>query len=443
MKATPIILSGGDLLISLCVYLLTVSWLLARDYTKTEVLVFVVICLATAFFAELYGNIRKKADEILIRIVSSMALAFCSLLFLSAVVPQISFQWPILVPSLALIGVLQYAWHLRCQGILSAPLMTQKTLILGTGNLAQDIRREMDRVKSVHRFAGYIRASDETWDGIQEDLAGSTEDLSDIIQNKEASNLVIALRQRRGQMPVKEILRCKLKGVQVIDGLDYYERLTGKLMIERTNYSWFIYSDGFRLTSFMRLHKRMFDIFWALIGITLSLPIYPFVILAIKIDSPGPIFFRQKRVGLDEEEFEILKFRTMVQDAEKKSGAVWAQKNDPRITRLGNFLRKTRIDELPQLFNVLHGDMSFIGPRPERMAFVTELNEQIPFYAKRHFVKPGITGWAQVRYPYGASVEDAKEKLKYDLYYIKNYSIFLDLMIISETIKVVLFGRGR
>jgi exopolysaccharide biosynthesis polyprenyl glycosylphosphotransferase len=218
--------------------------------------------------------------------------------------------------------------------------------------------------------------------------------------------------------------------------------MTGKLLLEHINPSWLIFSHGFRITNVSRLTKRVMDFSIALAGLFLALPILALVSLLIKLDSPGPVLFRQKRVGESDRIFTLLKFRTMRQDAENSTGAVWAQKNDPRVTRIGGFLRKSRIDEIPQLFNVLKGDMSLLGPRPERPEFMTELKGIIPYYSERHYVKPGVTGWAQVRYPYGASVADALEKLRYDMYYIKNWSLVFDLVIVFETIKVVLLGRG-
>jgi sugar transferase (PEP-CTERM system associated) len=228
----------------------------------------------------------------------------------------------------------------------------------------------------------------------------------------------------------------------VVDGLSFYEEITGKLAIENINPSWFIFSDGFRLTPFMHIHKRAFDLFFAALGLLMTMPILPLLALAIRLESPGPILFRQLRVGENEKTFLLYKFRSMRQDAESATGAVWAQVNDPRVTRLGKFLRKSRLDEIPQLFNVLKGDMSFVGPRPERPEFIEKLKERIPYYGSRHCVKPGVTGWAQVSYPYGASEADALEKLRYDLYYIKNYSPSLDFLIILETVKVVLGGKG-
>jgi len=257
-----------------------------------------------------------------------------------------------------------------------------------------------------------------------------------------ADLIVVALSERRGIFPLRDVLRCKLNGIEIMDAPSFYERVTGSLMLEQITPSWIIFSSGFRRTSLLTLIKRASDIVLSMIGLLLIMPFVPFIALAIKLDSPGPLLFSQVRVGSREKPFKLYKFRTMGRDAEKASGAVWAEKNDPRVTRVGAFLRNSRIDEIPQLYNVLKGDMSFIGPRPERPEFVENLKKIIPYYSKRHFIKPGVTGWAQVKYPYGASVHDAVEKLRYDLYYIKHFSIVLDLLIFFETIKVVVFGRG-
>jgi sugar transferase (PEP-CTERM system associated) len=266
--------------------------------------------------------------------------------------------------------------------------------------------------------------------------------LVDTVRNEKAKKIVISLSERRGVLPIKDLLACKLSGVEVVDAPSFYEELTGKLLIEDIKPSWFVLSDGFRKTGFRSISKRIFDILFAIICLAITVLYVPIIALLIKLDSRGSVFFRQVRTGEGGKDFLIYKFRTMRQDAESETGAVWAQKNDTRITRMGRFLRKSRLDELPQLFNVLKGDMSFIGPRPERPEMITALEVIIPYYSERHSVKPGITGWAQVKYSYGGSVEDAIEKLKYDLFYIKHMSLFLDLLILLETVKVVLFGRG-
>jgi len=268
------------------------------------------------------------------------------------------------------------------------------------------------------------------------------EGLLEMVKREKADKIVVSLSERRGSFPLNDVLSCKMSGIEVVDANSFYEQVMGKLLLENINPSWFIFSDGFRITPGLLLGKRISDVLFSVVGLIICSPIIPFIALAIKISSPGPIFFKQVRVGEREKPFVLYKFRTMGQDAEKKSGAVWAQKDDPRVTKVGKFLRVSRLDEIPQMFNVLRGDMSFVGPRPERPEFVEKLKELIPYYSKRHFVKPGITGWAQVKYQYGASVDDAIEKLRYDLYYIKNLSLALEMLIVLETIKVVLFGRG-
>jgi sugar transferase (PEP-CTERM system associated) len=233
-----------------------------------------------------------------------------------------------------------------------------------------------------------------------------------------------------------------MSGIEVIDAVTFYESMNKKLFIENITPSWFIFSSGFRISTMLRFCKRLLDIGGALIGLVICLPLFPLVALLIKLDSSGPIFFRQVRVGEGDRLFTIFKLRSMRQDAEVGTGAVWASKDDPRITKLGAFLRKSRLDELPQLINVLRGEMSLVGPRPERPEFVKDLKQEIPFYSERHYMKPGVTGWAQVRYPYGASLQDAVEKLRYDLYYIKNYSLLFDVWVILLTIGVVVFRKG-
>jgi sugar transferase (PEP-CTERM system associated) len=253
--------------------------------------------------------------------------------------------------------------------------------------------------------------------------------------------IVVALDDRRGAMPITELLNHKLKGTIIEDGISFYEAITGKILVEKVNPAWLIFSEGFDYGRMTYLIKRLIDLSLALFGLTLGLPIALLTALIIKIESPGPVFYRQERVGERGELFSIFKFRSMRQDAEK-NGAVWASKNDARVTRVGGFIRKVRIDEIPQMWNVILGQMSFVGPRPERPIFVEQLVGKLPYYSLRHAAKPGITGWAQVCYPYGASEEDALRKLEYDLYYIKHQSFFLDMLIIFRTIKTVLFQKG-
>lgn len=278
-------------------------------------------------------------------------------------------------------------------------------------------------------------------DPLELKILGSMKDLEKITKKYRPDVLVVALSERRGAFPIKEILDCKLQGIRVEDWPTFYEKLTGKIFIENLRPSWLIFSDGFTRNSLTRMVKRMVDVLVATFGLLFALPLMLLIALCIKLDSSGPILFRQERVGEKGKIFTLYKFRTMIVDAEKETGPIWSQTLDPRTTRVGRFLRRIGMDELPQLFNVLKGDMSFVGPRPERPHFVQDLQEKIPYYAQRLVVKPGITGWAQVCYGYGSSIEDTIEKLQYDLYYIKNMSLFLDLLIILSTIHKVLFAQ--
>jgi sugar transferase (PEP-CTERM system associated) len=273
-------------------------------------------------------------------------------------------------------------------------------------------------------------------------LLGKIQDLDVLVEETRPDIVVVAQVDRRGCFPAKALLECRLRGIRVEDWPTFYEKATGKILVTAVRPSWLIFSDGFVKTPRTEIIKRLLDVTVSLAGLVLALPAMIAVALAVKLESPGPILYRQPRLGRNGCVFILNKFRSMRQDAEKETGPVWSQASDPRITRVGALLRRTRLDELPQLINVLVGHMSFIGPRPERPEFVEELQKQIPYYMERLAVKPGITGWAQVSYRYGSSVEDAIEKLQYDLYYIKNLSIAFDIVIVLETIKTVVLRRG-
>ncbi len=322
----------------------------------------------------------------------------------------------------------------------------KRVLVVGDGLMAELMEEYIKSSNGRYVMLGRVKCP-----SVQECGASLDDELTDcksgrllrMAQNFMADQIVVSLRERRGVFPVEELLNCKLAGIEVVDAPTFYERATHKMLIENITPSWFIFSHGFKVTWLLRLCKRTLDIMASSLGLLFFLPFIPFIVLAIKLDSPGPILFKQVRVGHGDRPFTLMKFRSMRQDAESQTGAVWSQENDPRITKVGNFLRRSRLDEIPQLVNILIGDMSVVGPRPERPEFVGELKKRIPYYSERHYVKPGLTGWAQVCYPYGSSVEDAIEKLRYDLYYIKNISIFLDFHIILKTFSVVLLGKGR
>ena len=321
----------------------------------------------------------------------------------------------------------------------------RRTLVYGAGGRAasiSSIRRRADRrgFKVVARVA----ALGDTVVGDQGVLRTDGKSIADIAIEKDAEEIVVAMDDRRGNLPIQELLDARLKGINVIDLLEFLERETGKIRIDLVSPGWLIFSPGFRRSGFSELAKRILDVAVSGVLLLLSWPLMLLVALAIKIEDgvSAPVFYRQYRVGQGNTEFNVLKFRSMRVDAEKDGQAVWASQNDSRVTRVGNFLRNVRLDELPQVFNVLAGQMSVVGPRPERPEFVRELQENIPYYSERHIVKPGVTGWAQLKYSYGASEEDAVEKLQYDLYYIKNQTILLDIRIILQTVEVVLWGKG-
>jgi len=272
-------------------------------------------------------------------------------------------------------------------------------------------------------------------------IIGDYKQISSIVLAGNVDRIIVALDERRGKFPIDELLSCRLKGIKVNDGVVFTEYLAGKLSIDSLYPSFLIFSNGFKSNTIFKKIKRWFDVFVSVACLTILFPVGLMIALAIKLDSEGSIFYQQERVGEDGKIFRLLKFRSMRIDAEE-NGPLWAEVNDQRVTQVGRVIRKLRLDEIPQMINVLKGEMSFVGPRPERPFFIEQLKNEIPFYSQRHAVKPGITGWAQICYPYGASKEDALEKLKYDLYYIKNLSPLLDLIIIFETVKVVLFSKG-
>ena len=327
-------------------------------------------------------------------------------------------------------------------------LLKIRVLVLGAGNKAASIgrrlRRRVDR--RGFRIVGYIKlptdASVEVDPDSLADLDGAS--LLEFAIANDIDEIVVAADERRSGLPLEQLLECKLHGLDVIDLLSFFEREQGKLPLDILRPDWLIYSDGFERGAFRDVSKRLFDIVASLLILAITWPFMLLGALAIKLEEgfAAPVFYRQVRVGYLGRPFEVLKFRSMTVDAEKSGGAQWATQNDARVTVVGQFIRKTRIDELPQILNVLRGDMSFVGPRPERPHFVEQLSESIPYYQERHAVKPGITGWAQVCYPYGASLRDSNQKQEFDLYYIKNHTIFLDMLILCQTAEVVLFGKG-
>jgi sugar transferase (PEP-CTERM system associated) len=349
--------------------------------------------------------------------------------------------------SMLLALTLMICWRLMIHWVMRHPRLGERLLIVGTDKLARDVAQEaMLRLDLGYKVIGFVTASPDRLTNrlLKPPVLGNVSDLLKMVDLHSIDRVVVALEDRRGHLPVDQLLKIRREGRAVIEeGTSLYEKLTGKISVQMLRPSWLIFSGGGKRTTFWNSLRRIFNIILALSGLVLAFPIMILAALAIRLDSRGPIFYVQERVGRHGRLFHIIKFRSMRVDAEVDGLPQWAQTDDPRVTRVGRFMRKTRIDEIPQFINVLRGEMSFVGPRAERPYFVGQLSEQIPYYEQRHLVEPGLTGWAQVNYGYGSSVEDAVQKLQYDLYYIKNVSLLFDLWIILKSIRIVLFGYGR
>jgi sugar transferase (PEP-CTERM system associated) len=417
-----------------------------EDYNPLlpKAIIFAICIVFISFLIDLYSLERIEGrKEICSKIFLVGCIAFITLASFYYFIPYMKLGRGILFIAVFFSIITLSIWHILYDLFLKKmPGIVKNVLILGTGPVARTLGNLFDSKKINLALAGYVNCVNEPVSVPHKYIIGNGYSLFDIASKERVNKIVISLTERRGTFPVKEVLDCKLKGIDIIDAPSFYEQVSGKLLIENLNPSWFIFSDGFKETIYKRFFKRYLDIFIALIGITISIPFLIIVPFLIKSDSNGYVLLKQERVGEGEKLFTLYKFRTMVDGAENDTGPVWTQENDSRITRIGRFLRKSRLDEIPQLFNVLRGDMSLIGPRPERPFFVKSLKKQIPYYSERLYVKPGITGWAQVRYEYGDSIEDSLEKLRYDLYYIKHLSFFIDFLIVLDTIKVIFFGRG-
>jgi len=335
--------------------------------------------------------------------------------------------------------VLDRAWQI------AAP--KQNLVILGTQEMALNVARELTTRDDLNvSLVGFVAVKSgdpgaaKTLFG--RPILGTADDLERLAGEHRIARIIVAMEDRRGRMPVRELVRLRVQGIRVEDAHSTMAALTGRVWLESINPSWFVFSDGFHRSRLNLAVKRALDLGLGMLGLLISLPVMALVAMAVKLDSKGPAIYRQSRVGLGGKTFEVLKFRSMRVDAEQTHGAVWAATDDPRATRVGKFIRKFRLDELPQFINVIRGHMSFVGPRPERPVFVEQLRKAISYYDERHSVRPGVTGWAQVSYPYGATVDDAYRKLEFDLFYLKNMSVFFDCVIVLKTIRIVLTGHG-
>jgi sugar transferase (PEP-CTERM system associated) len=415
------------------------------DYLILKASLIVGCVQLSLYYFDLYDLKAFRSNiELGIRLLQALGVASILLAFLYYLFPLLIIGRGIFVISLVFMGVVIVSWRITYNHILKTMQLDQKIMIVGSGSLAKNIAKEIvEGVDTGFRVVGFIadhpgRVGERL---VNPSIIGDQSRILDIAQKEKVDRIIVALEERRGKFPDVQLLECKMRGIAVEEGIRFYEHLTGRVQVESLRPSSLIFSEGFKKSKWTMSARRVAEFILSLVGLTLFSPMVLVLSFLIKIESRGPIFYKQERVGERGRMFKLFKFRSMVEDAEA-NGPVWAEQDDKRMTRVGRWMRKWRLDEVPQMLNVLKGDMSFVGPRPERSFFVEQLRQEIPFYDQRFSVKPGVTGWAQIKYPYGASKEDALEKLKYDLYYIKNLSLIYDLIVIFETIKVVLFRKG-
>jgi sugar transferase (PEP-CTERM system associated) len=406
-----------------------------------------LICQLCLYYNDFYDlTLVHSSRELVVRLLQAAGTASIILAALYSVAPDLMIGNGIFVSALFVFLFAILAWRLAFNSLTgSLKLDEERVLFVGTGEVARKVARQiLDQHEFAYRVIGFID-DDASRIGeriVNPAIVGTPADIDRLIAEHHVDRIVVGLSDRRGKLPVEELLRAKMAGIRVEDATTTYERVTGKILIDDLRPSWLIFSDGFRVSRVTRLMKRTIDLALSLMLAIVTLPLMLLTALLVLLEDGRPILYCQERVGENGRTFVLSKFRSMRKDAEKGGKPIWATDGDDRITRVGRLIRKTRLDELPQLWNVVRGDMSFVGPRPERPFFVEQLSQQIPFYQQRHAVKPGLTGWAQVKYRYGSSLEDAMEKLRYDLYYIKHLSVFFDLTIVFDTVKVVLFRKG-
>ncbi len=405
-----------------------------------------IFCLASFYLFDLYDFVViHDRRELILRLLQALGLAWVALALLFYAVPQVMIGRGVSLIAVPVALLLMVGWRLAIHWVLGHPDLGERILIVGSGPFAVEVAREtLSRPDAGFRVVGFVD-NDPALLGkslINPKVIGLTSELRSLVKKENIDRLVVAISDRRGQFPTQELLRLSLSGdVSIEESASFYERLTGRVLLDMIRPSWLIFSSRGRRARTNEVIRIVIHRAVALIGAILSLPIAIVTAVLIKIDSRGPVLYKQERVGKNGRPFTLMKFRSMRVDAEK-NGPVWASDGDNRMTRVGRIIRRVRVDEIPQFWNILRGDMNFVGPRPERPHFVSQLAQEIDYYEQRHLIAPGLTGWAQIKYPYGASIDDARKKLEYDLYYIKNQSVALDATIMFETIKTILFGRG-
>ncbi|HEY4378739.1 MAG TPA: TIGR03013 family XrtA/PEP-CTERM system glycosyltransferase [Acidobacteriaceae bacterium] len=444
---TVVLLCCEAIVVSGC--FLAATWIMLRDQAIFElqlhdgfikIAAITVVSLILSYYFDLYEpTIVSGRMQIYFRIL--LVLGFDCFILSAFLVfdPDVTIGSYVYVLGFALLAPALILMRRGYEWVIGQKVFRERIYVLGAGDYARSI---VDTIRSRSDLGMEVV----DWQDLQLEPAERKKVWVETLERigkaeMPVHRIIVAMESRRGELPVQELLTLRFQGITVEEDGTLRERLYGKIQLDGLRPSNFLYSEGFRIRASQQFTRQVVSICAAAFGLLVFLPFFPFVVLAVKLSSKGPLFFRQTRVGMGGRNFDVIKFRTMFTDAEK-GGAKWATKNDPRVTKVGMFLRKTRIDEIPQLWNVLRGDMGFVGPRPERPEFVQWLSDELPFYYLRTLIRPGLTGWAQVRYGYGATLAETKEKLEYDLYYIKHMSLGLDLLIMFETIKTIVRRRG-
>lgn len=417
-----------------------------RNHIFLKAVLFAVIFQLFLHLNDIYGfRGARPSKEYALRLCYALISAAVVLCFLHILVPAATVGESVIFIAIGLSAFFLVLWHTFLRLYLGARSPHTNLLVLGTGNLAREAVREILAHPELGiKVLGFVDDNPQLVGVsiVNPKVIGLYQDLSQLVTDHKVDRIIVGLQDRRGKLPIKELLDFKTKGIAIEDATTFYERVAGKIPIENLKPSWMVFNSGFGVTKRALLRKRLLSLLVSSALLILFAPIILVLMVMIKLDSKGPVFYKQERVGQDGKTFTLVKFRSMFENAEDGTGPVWAKEGDDRITRVGRFMRRTRLDELPQFYNVLRGDMSLVGPRPERPHFVQQLVESIPFYPLRHIVKPGITGWAQINYGYANTLDHTVEKLQYDLFYIKNMSWVLDSLIILETIKTVLVRKG-
>jgi sugar transferase (PEP-CTERM system associated) len=444
---------GVDIVATVCALLVamvvrlsgTVSGSFHESLSWVRIFVVTLVCWLSLYFNDLYDFriVRRRAD-LLAHTMQAIGTACLALAAIYFIAPGASMGRGITLTAAPMMFIVLLGWRLSANATNLLAKGDERVLIMGTGEGGINlVRHILGHPEYNMKVVGFLDEAglDLGKSLVNPRIVGATADVEEIVEREKIDRVVLSLKERRGGTPVRELLNLKLAGIRIEDVHSCFERISGRIALEHLSPSWLILSDGFKKSSILLAAKRTIDILVSLIILLLVSPLLPVIALAIYLESGTPILFRQTRVGHRGKEFQLLKFRSMVQDAEK-NGPQWARKQDQRVTRVGKFIRKSRLDEIPQLFSVFRGEMSLVGPRPERPIFCEMLSAKIPFFHLRHSVRPGLTGWAQVRFRYSANLEDSKGKLELDLFYLKNLSLLVDLAILFETVKVVLLGRG-